>query len=72
MVRIITKEPLSYVLCLPDGTQPGRHEAAEAFAYALAELKQKHPDKQFTLIPFSHCIGTQGDSALSSILAVAN
>lgn len=72
-VRPVKGSSLSYLLCLPDGITSGRYEAAEAFADAFAELKQKHPDKQFNFFPFSYKTEGQGkDPALDAILAIAN
>lgn len=65
----VAKEPLSYTLVLPDGVTAGRHEAAEAFAKAYAELKEKHPEKKFHLLPFSYR-EDEGDIDLIAILAV--
>ena len=71
-VRPVKKDPLSYLLVLPDGITKGRYEAAEAFVDAYAELKQKHPYVQFNFFPFSFK-GLDGgkDPALESILAIA-
>ena len=71
-VRPVKKNPLSYLLVLPDGVTEGRYQAAEVFVDAYAELKQKHPDVQFNFFPFSFK-GLDGgkDSALVSILAIA-
>ncbi|MBI2637352.1 MAG: hypothetical protein HYW88_00490 [Candidatus Sungbacteria bacterium] len=63
---VLTVSPRSaYLILLPDGCTPGRFEAAQAFAEAIVELKQKCPRKEFQLIPFGHSKG-----ALNSILAV--
>jgi len=64
-VNTITKGSI-YLLLLPDGCTPGRWEAARAFAKAIAELREKCPNKQFQYIPFDH-----SDGAVNSLLAVA-
>lgn len=64
-VRKVSEVPLTYLLVLPDGCTPGRWEAAEAFAAAVAELRQQH-NRPFQLIPFSYDKG----GGLSAILAV--
>ncbi len=71
-VRPVKKEPLSYILCLPDGITAGRYEAVEAFVDAYAELKQKHPDVQFNFFPFAYKTDEKGrEPVLETILAVA-
>jgi hypothetical protein len=70
-VRPVSAESENYVLCLPDGCSEGRFEAAGAFADAYAELKVLHPDAKFHLLPFLYKnVGSEGESALTTILAI--
>lgn len=69
---VSSNNPLSYILCLPDGVCPGRYEAAEAFARAAAELKGLHPDVEFNFFPFAYVTDPKGrDPVLTTILAIA-
>lgn len=71
-IEMVQKEPLILLLCLPAGCCPWRWEAAESFAKIIAEMKAKHPDKSFQLLPFSYATVADGiDPALNSILAIA-
>lgn len=71
-VRPVKEDPLSYLLCLPDGITAGRYEAVEAFVEAYGELKQKHPDVQFSFFPFAYKTDSEvNESALTTILAIA-
>lgn len=67
-VLTVSKNPLIMLLNLPDGCSPGRWEAAEAFAEAIAELRQKHLGQHFQFLPFS--LEANG-GGLNAILAVA-
>lgn len=70
-VRPVKEDPLSYLLVLPDGVAEGRFEAAEAFADAYAELRERHPDRRFDYFPFAYKIDHGiNESALTAILAV--
>jgi hypothetical protein len=76
-VKKVVDDPLTFLLVLPDGCTPGRWEAAEAFAEAVAELRQACPDVEFQFVPFSHEWVPRGSSSLSpadiavtSILAI--
>lgn len=57
----------TYLLCLPDGCDSVRWEAAQFFADAAATLKKWHPSKKFRLIPFNY----SSDGALKVLLAIA-
>ncbi len=70
LVKPVSEEPLVRMLTLPDGTTPGRFEAAEKFAEGIKELREKHPDMRFQLIPFNYDNCRDGP-ALSAILAIA-
>lgn len=62
----VSDDPLSYLLDL-GGRCSGGYEAAEAFTEAIRQLREKHPDVKFTLLPFSY----NGENpALSEILTV--
>lgn len=68
----VKRNPLSYLVVLPDGITSGRMEAAEAFADGYAELARKHPDTRFDFFPFSYATEGQGcDPALQALLAVS-
>lgn len=73
-VRPVKKDPLSYLLILPNGIVSGSYEAAQAFADAYAELTLMHPDVQFNFFPFSfNGFSRYGEEHrdLNSILAIA-
>lgn len=69
----VRDKPLTLLLKLPDGCTPGRWEAAEAFAEIIAEMRSRHPDKTFQLLPFSYNTPNDGvDPALDTVLAIGN
>ena len=69
----VRDEPLTLMLKLPDGCTPGRWEAAEAFAEVIAEMRNRHPDKTFQLLPFNYDTQKDGaNPAISAMLAIAN
>ena len=70
-IRRVRKNPLSYLLVLPNGVTPGRYEAAGAFVDSYVELKEKHPDIPFHFFPFSYETEHRGKPALNAILAIA-
>ena len=51
-LNLINEDPLTYVVLLPPGLKYGSADAAEAFSRTLAELKKKHSDKNFHLMPY--------------------
>lgn len=51
-LNLINEDPLTYVVLLPGGLKFGGTDAAEAFARTLGELKKKHPDRAFHLMPY--------------------
>lgn len=57
-VKKVSDNPPTYLLVLPDGCTPGRWEAAEAFAEAVAELRQACPEADFQFVPFSYVSAT--------------
>jgi|SRR3989338_9298624 len=74
-VNTVSTDPLSYLLLLPPTCQPGTMDAARAFAQAMKEVREKHPDKRFSFNPFSFYFNNQQGSGatlqlLDSILAV--
>ncbi len=71
-VTTVSKEDRVYLINLPDGCAPGRWEAAEAFAEAVAELRTKCPSKSFTFTPFDHEKSTGGHGGIDSWLAIAS
>lgn len=52
VVNKISDTPLTFLLLLPPGCKMGTSEPAKIFAKALAELKEKHPDAKFQLLPY--------------------
>lgn len=80
-LQLVQYEPLMYVVKLNDGDTPGRWEAATSFGETLSELKKKHPDRRFQLVPFSYETyseetglknGQSGSAALKVMLAIAD
>ncbi len=75
-ISILSKNPLSILISLPNGCDPGKFEAAEAFVASIKKIKEVCPEKIFQFIPFEYsvCIGNSdiqsGTSGLNSLLAV--
>jgi hypothetical protein len=57
-----------YLIDLPDGCEPGRWEAAEAFAKGVAELRNRYPYHTFAYTPFS----SDRHGQVTSWLAISN
>ena len=54
LVQVVSEEDGVYLIVLPDGVTPGRREAAEKFAEAVAKLHVIAPGCSFSFTPFDY------------------
>ncbi len=69
LVQVVSEEDGVYLIVLPDGVTPGRREAAEKFAEAVANLRARAPGCSFSFTPFDY-ESSKESSGVTSWLAV--
>lgn len=69
-LRLVSKNPISYLVQLPGGRSEGFIPAAQDFVEQIQVLKRAFPQIEFDFIPFTFKTIDGTEPALRSILAV--